>query len=179
MDHIRDIESTLSTWPTIKKFFFQEEICPTTGTPHLQGCIWLSKKTRWEEFKFPFGNVMWWDAMRNEPASERYCTKEESKKEGGIRVSFGFKQKVLMVKPEDYPAYHLQWIKKHPNFVPRDIGHRMHNTYYDEMRAFYAQIITQPNFFRHNLGKMYFDDDVKWHRQMTEGLNELVEMTLS
>jgi len=58
------------------KWVFQEEI-GETGTPHLQGAIWLKKPQRWEEFKLPKG--IHWSKMDNEEASAKYCVKEETR----------------------------------------------------------------------------------------------------
>lgn len=53
-----------------------EEICPTTGTPHLQGYVEFPQKIRWSAFKtLPLG-IEWIAAKGNRLKNEIYCSKE-------------------------------------------------------------------------------------------------------
>jgi len=171
-EHIRDLERALLDHQHIRRFCFQEEICPTTGTPHLQGSVWFKKKARWEELKLPFGNLMFWTKMRNEAASITYCTKERSAKEGGIRIIFGFPKPIV---PPATWQIHLQWIRNHPTFIPRE-GLVVDNTksgggrsisHFDTMTSMYD---LTPN--TRDLASMFFNDDLRLHASMRDALVE-------
>nr|WAE42784.1 MAG: replication associated protein [Cressdnaviricota sp.] len=56
---------------------FQKEICPTTGTPHLQGCITLKVKGRWTELGLP--KSIHWEVTRNSKLARRYCCKDATR----------------------------------------------------------------------------------------------------
>lgn len=62
---------------------FQEEIAPTTGTPHLQGCLKLKDKRRLSELKNIFGDKIHWEPTRDTEASKQYCSKIDSAKPDG------------------------------------------------------------------------------------------------
>ena len=83
LDNIRDLEMRFSE--ICQKYVFQEEK-GQNGTPHLQGSIWLNKKMRFSEFNLP--KTIHWEKMRNEDASTRYCSKDDTK--NGKRWSKGF-----------------------------------------------------------------------------------------
>lgn len=64
-----------------KQYIFQEEICPTTGTPHLQGSVAFSAKLRpIETIKIP---RIHWEKTKNISSSFLYCCKSTSRKENG------------------------------------------------------------------------------------------------
>lgn len=76
-----------------EKFIFQEEICPNTGTPHLQGGIWLKKRARPNELILIPGqkwNRIHWEDMKSQSATYDYCMKEDSRKPDGKTISWGF-----------------------------------------------------------------------------------------
>lgn len=75
------------------KFIFQEEIAPTTGTPHLQGMVMFPKEIRstvwdkeghghYERLKFTDGE---------------YQTKEETRKPNGKQWSYGFPKPIKII----------------------------------------------------------------------------------
>lgn len=97
-EHIEILETTLVNFKHIHKCVFQEEICPTTGTPHLQGAVWFKTKTRWEQLKLPFGNMMRWSKMRNEDACIKYCQKSETAKPGSKPFIFGFPKPIKTIE---------------------------------------------------------------------------------
>lgn len=72
-----------------KMWVYGEEIAPTTGTPHLQGSIWLLKKGRPTELGLPKG--IHWEKMRNESASIDYCQKD------GKVTSFGLPKPIKIL----------------------------------------------------------------------------------
>jgi len=59
------------------KYCMQPEIGEKTGTPHIQGAIWLKKKMRWSQFNLP--DQISYRPTRNEEALWAYCTKEHTK----------------------------------------------------------------------------------------------------
>jgi len=56
-----------------KKFVYGEEV-GESGTPHLQGSIWLKTKMRPDQLKLD--KKIHWEKMRNEEASIKYCQKD-------------------------------------------------------------------------------------------------------
>lgn len=72
----------------------------------------------------------------------------------------------------DSSQLHLQWIKKHPQFVPLDGVSKFHPTYYAEMVAFYEMMMKKPLFVKYDLAKTYFDDDIKLCNSITARLHE-------
>lgn len=61
-------------------WIFQEEICPSTQTPHLQGAIRLKKAMRYTEFS-PDKRIHWEPQARM--SNPMYCCKTESRKPDG------------------------------------------------------------------------------------------------
>lgn len=76
-----------------KKFVFQREV-GESGTPHLQGAIWLIKKLRITQLKLIFStwSEIHWEEMRNEQASLEYCQKGETSI--GEPIMYGFPPKL-------------------------------------------------------------------------------------
>lgn len=66
-----------------KKFLFQEEIAPETGTEHLQGAIILKDSKYMTWVKNNINEKAHWEIMRNEKASFDYCKKEETRNGSG------------------------------------------------------------------------------------------------
>jgi len=66
------MDSTLTKY--CRMWVYGEEIAPTTGTPHLQGAIWLKEKGRPMGLGLP--QQIHWEKMRNEKASLEYCQKD-------------------------------------------------------------------------------------------------------
>lgn len=57
---------------------FQREICPTTGTPHLQGNFNLTNAITFEALKKKFPKVHW-EITENQFAADIYCSKEKTR----------------------------------------------------------------------------------------------------
>lgn len=53
-----------------------QEICPTTGTPHIQGYVHFEHKVRWSAFKSLPKGIEWQAAKGTKHANEKYCSKE-------------------------------------------------------------------------------------------------------
>lgn len=53
-------------------YVFQQEIAPTTGTPHLQGIVSLKKRARWTEFGLP--KQISWRKCKSVSAQYEYCS---------------------------------------------------------------------------------------------------------
>ncbi len=65
------------------KFAFQEEI-GESGTPHLQGCVWLKRAMRMTELlKHQELASCSWRPIRNWEAATKYCTSNDKRKPGG------------------------------------------------------------------------------------------------
>jgi len=111
---IEILETTLRNFEHIKKYVFQKEICPKTGTPHLQGGIWLKQKSRWEEFKLPF--QMWFKKMDNEKATAKYCQKSETSEPGSTPYIFGFPKPLKLITPnKDWQIEILELLNTEPD----------------------------------------------------------------
>lgn len=76
-----------------KSYVFQEEK-GESGTPHLQGCIWLKKKMRWTEFNLP--KQIHWEKVINWNESVKYCSKEETR--NGDIYSYGLPKQLKIIK---------------------------------------------------------------------------------
>ena len=87
---IIEIENTIK--PICTKYLFQEET-GESGTPHLQGAIWLKKKMRWESFGL--SKSIHWEKMRNEEASIAYCGKDETRT--GRQFIYGFPKPIKII----------------------------------------------------------------------------------
>jgi len=96
-DDVETLETYLQEFKKIRKYVFQREIAPTTGTRHLQGAVWFWEKTRWEELKLPFGKSMRWSKMRNEDACFAYCSKSETAEPDYSPYVFGFPKPVKII----------------------------------------------------------------------------------
>jgi len=77
-----------------EKYIFQEET-GESGTPHLQGCVFLKKKMRWSEFFAKDYNGISYSEMRNETASIQYCCKEETRT--GKVYKWGFPRELEII----------------------------------------------------------------------------------
>jgi len=77
------------------KYAFQEELAPTTGTPHLQGMVMFPKETRSTVFD-PKSKACWLALKKSDGA---YQLKDESRKPDGRQWTKGFPKpiKVLAV----------------------------------------------------------------------------------
>lgn len=93
IEDIKELETKFKI--LCKKFVFQEEI-GKNGTPHLQGAIWLKKAMRWTEFDLD--NKIHWEKMHNEKASENYCQKSDTAKEGSSPITFGFPKPIKIIE---------------------------------------------------------------------------------
>lgn len=71
---------TLVTTFSEKKLYyvFQEEICPSTGTPHLQGVIKFPNPV-FTSFQNEFNKKIHWERCRSWPKSKLYCCKLDSR----------------------------------------------------------------------------------------------------
>jgi len=103
------------------KYCFQEEVGEKTGTPHLQGNIWLKKSMRWSEFGL--SPKIQWKKTRNEEAAYRYCTKRETAI--GVPYLYGFPKPIKTIE-ELYP-----WQKSIEDLFFTEPDGRTCNWYYD------------------------------------------------
>jgi len=113
---IEILETTFKNFEKTKKYVFQKEICPTTNTPHLQGNIWFSKKTRWEELRLPFGNLVRWARTNNPKAAEKYCQKSATSEPGSKPYIYGFPKPLKLITPDkDWQIEILKILETEPN----------------------------------------------------------------
>lgn len=115
-EHIQILETTFQNFKKIEKYVFQKEIAPTTSTKHLQGAVWFTKKTRWEELKLEFGNLIRWSKMNNEDASIRYCQKSETSEPDSKPYVWGFPKPLKLITPnKQWQINILKIIKDEPD----------------------------------------------------------------
>lgn len=87
----KDISLIETKWPSIASYYvYGKEICPTTGTPHLQGYVeWNSSKKFVTAHKI-FGGRAHWEKRRATPLlASNYCKKEGLFIEWGTMSSQG------------------------------------------------------------------------------------------
>lgn len=94
----------------------QEEICPKTGTPHLQGTLKLIKKARFTELKL-YSQKVHWKATQCVPAAIEYCTKQRTRKPGGKQWIHGIEvpEEVELEEPYGWQLQVLDIIKEKPD----------------------------------------------------------------
>lgn len=101
-----------------EKYLFQEEV-GESGTPHLQGVIFLKKRMRWSELKLP--KEINWSKVRNPKACIEYCSKDISHTGGrwmmGIKIPKPLKiiknlypwqkevERICLAEPDDRTIY--------------------------------------------------------------------------
>jgi len=85
-----------------KQWCWQEEV-GEQGTPHLQGCFWLKKAMRFQEFGLS-DKIHWENIKGKDEDAIKYCSKEESKKPNTTVRNFGCKiPKEIRVITKLYP----------------------------------------------------------------------------
>jgi len=62
--------------PLVAFIGYGKETAPTTGTPHLQGCLWMKKKTRFNTVKDLFLPATHFKKANGNPKAWNYCYKE-------------------------------------------------------------------------------------------------------
>ena len=60
-----------------KGYMLGEELCPTTGTPHIQGYAEFKEKIRWSCFKALPKGIEWQAAKGNLKSNVKYCSKDQ------------------------------------------------------------------------------------------------------
>jgi len=73
-----------------KFLIFQEETCPKTGRPHIQGFIHLNSPQKYASVNKLMGaTCSFFVAKGSDEENETYCSKEESRVQGGKRARWG------------------------------------------------------------------------------------------
>lgn len=137
LEHLLDLYCT--------HYLFQQEVGEKTGTPHLQGAIWLKDKMRITElYKLdPLLKKLWLKKMNSEVGCIRYCQKEQT--------STGDK----VYKKGDFTKI----IKKNKKFIEET---------YDKKEANKMLGIKEPTPL-----KILRDDQLReWQKSIIESMNE-------
>ncbi len=102
----------------IARFAAQEEV-GENGTPHIQGCLELTAKGRPLEV-FKTKNVHWEKMKGRFEQAVDYCTKDETKKEGGKVWLKGCvrTEPIRLIEPM---GWQLELVKRIPEMIPRKI----------------------------------------------------------
>lgn len=152
------------------KYLYGKEKCPTTGRTHFQGFMHLKKSMRITELKL-IGKPHLEACKGSEEQNIKYCSKD------GNVVRYGFPKPI---QSPDMWQVHLQWIKSHPNFIPRE-GNSIDNTstgkgriipYIESMTCLY----TDPMI--HQCAKRWLDDDIKLHASIKQRLYDYEHATI-
>ena len=77
------------------KYKYGDEICPSTGKPHLQGFFHLKKAMRITEIKL-INNPHLLACKGSEEQNSKYCSKD------GIVTSYGFPKPLKLITPDRY-----------------------------------------------------------------------------
>lgn len=99
-----DISFFIDTLDTAK-YAFQEEICPTTGTPHLQGMIYFKDDKYFHQMKQLHRRVHW-TPTKCAKSSLVYCTEEAKRPENGRKFIKGFKAPKAKLKLLDINSFY-------------------------------------------------------------------------
>jgi len=99
-----------------KWFIFQEEIAPTTGTPHLQGTICLKVKQRNTALE-AIDPKIWWKPTISVKGSAAYCSLIAKRKPGGICVVYGIEvpRPIELDEPRGWQLEVLEIISQKPD----------------------------------------------------------------
>lgn len=97
-----------------------------SGTPHLQGCISLIKKIRFEQLRRMWPGVAWYPT-KDEAAAIKYCTKEETRDGEGFTI--GIKKPVKDPLENKEP---LPWQKEIIEMIKTEADDRRINWFFDK-----------------------------------------------
>lgn len=82
-----------SNHPKVRRFAYQQEVCPETGRDHLQGCVEFHSKTRplteFPELDTLKAKFKWLSCKGNWQQNLQYCTKEDTRVAGTTPVTYG------------------------------------------------------------------------------------------
>ncbi len=84
----------------LERYQIQEEICPSTGTPHLQGVLYFSPGAKkWSTLDNTCHHKCIWKPCRNLFAARNYCSKERTKAPGGKSWTKNFQTEFHVTDP--------------------------------------------------------------------------------
>jgi len=125
-------------------FAMQEEICPSTKKPHIQGYVKFKTKKRWSQFKLT-DKISWLNKTQKGTDYDclMYCTKPESRKEDGKQWTFGFKRpkQLQLVTKTMLRKWQLKIANKFDK--PPDMFCRKVYWYYEEKGGFGKSILAK------------------------------------
>ncbi len=87
------------------KFRMQEEICPKTGTPHLQGNFRFETKKRLSELK-KWNRKIHWEITRKSDKAMDYCTKHRTA--AGAKWSKGYPKPVKILQGDQLFSWQVE-----------------------------------------------------------------------
>lgn len=162
LDKDAEIEFNRQLGTLCVKYLYGKERCPTTGRSHFQGFMHLKKARRITELKL-IGKPHLEACKGSEEQNIRYCSKDNDV------VRYGFPKPV---KSPDMWQVHLQWIKNHPNFIPREGNSVDHSAtgkgrvipYIESMTSMYLDPMM------HMFAERWFNDDVRLQASIKQRL---------
>ena len=97
-------------------YVFQEEICPESGSPHLQGQLKLKNKQRMTSLK-KWNDRIHWEETKKITASIAYCSRETKRKPGGRIFTRGIEipEQIELEEPYGWQLEVLEIIKTKPD----------------------------------------------------------------
>lgn len=102
-----DVETLRSVMePLCDVFVFQEEI-GENGTPHIQGCFSLKKRSRYQEFGLP--KETHWEKVQKLTECRVYCSKLDTRKEGTLPYTFNYEVPSDRLIDPDYKYPDKEW----------------------------------------------------------------------
>jgi len=94
------------------RYQIQEEICPTTGTPHLQGVTVFRYPKKWSTLDNHCNHKVVWKPCRSIFRARIYCSKERTRAPNGQQWSKGFEENITEIKDPIEGKQLYDWQKK-------------------------------------------------------------------
>lgn len=101
----------------------QEEVCPTTGRPHIQLFIKMKKKVRFQYFKnYGFPETVHWEVAKakTDALAIAYCFKDDTHPHGSLRWAKGCKvpKPIAVITNEEMVTWQrqlIEYVKRAPD----------------------------------------------------------------
>lgn len=136
--------SQIPEW--IHKIYGGRELCPTTGTPHFQGCL-VTKESRFSRVK-AFLSVSRIEKARKREALQKYVMKEETSVGEKLEVENpGFRHLTVSEVVQILVRIHRRY-DRHPPMVSREAFQDLVNMFIRIHGPFYITILTDVRTYR-------------------------------